>query len=460
MKTFQDLQAIGENEQARMKFCWQVILEHLATNEVIEADINQQYYNGMNVTITQADRYITDILGKKVPDVYRANHKLKCHLYPYFINQQVLYLLGNGISFSNTSTLKKLGRHFEKRIIDLAIDTLNAGRGFGFWNYDHIEIFSLQEFAPLYDEDTGRLMAGVRFWQLADDKPLRIILFEPDGYTEYIKTANENITVAVEKRPYIQRVSTSLTGTEIAPGENYPGLPVIPMNTHNGKSAMYGHRESIDAYDLIASRLTNNIDNFELAYWIIKGAPALADDPEALNELFQRITVQKFVAVGEGQDIDEHHVEIPFEATQTGLDFMKKQLFTDFMAFDPVGVAGGSDTATQIKAAYEPLNEKTDLFESQVTEFIEDLLEIAGIDDVPTYTRSMIVNKQEEAQIVISAADWTDEEYTTRKLLEILGDADKADEIIKRRDAEDMDKFRVPMEEPITTEPTEGEEVG
>lgn len=447
MKTYQDLLAVGDFEKNRMDFCWQAIQEHLTDPQVKEAEINQQYFDGMNVTITQTNKFITDVYGRSIPDIWHANHKIKCSLYPFFVTQQVLFLLGNGISFSNAKTLDKLGNDFEHTVIRAAIDAQNGGTAFGFWNLDHLETFSLPEFVPLKDEETGRLSAGIRHWQLADNKPLRITLFEPDGYTEYIKRKDEEMTVLKDKRPYVQVVTVSSTGTEIAAGEPYPGLPIIPLEMHNKKSAMYGHRDSIDAYDLIASRLVNNIDNFEFAFWLIKGAPALADDPEALNELYQRMMVTKFLAVGEGQDMDEHRVEIPFEATETGLNFMRKQLFADFMAFDPQSIAGGADTATQIKASYEPLNEKTDLFEYQVTKFIAGILKLARIDDKPTYTRSMIVNKQEEAQIVVQAAEYTDEEYTTRKLLDILGDADQAEDILNRRAAEDLARYNEPIDE-------------
>ena len=438
-----------------MDFCWKAITEHMNSAEVLEAEENHQYFDGMNPTITKADKFITDIFGRSVPDVWHANHKIKCQLYPYFVIQRVLFLLGNGISFSDGKTLEKLGENFEHTVFQAAIDAQNGAVSFLFLNLDHVDKFSVREVVPLYDEETGRLSAGIRHWQMADDKPVRITLYELDGYTEYIKRDGEEMAVLYEKRPYIQLVKESAAGTEIAPGESYPGFPIVPLEMFNHHTAMYGHRESIDGYDLIASKLLNNIDNFEFAYWIIKGAPALMDDPDRLNEIYQRLTASKFIALGEGQEMDEHRVEIPVEATESGLKFLRQQLFSDFMAFDPLSVAGGADTATQIKASYEPLNEMTDLFEYQVTKAIMGILKMAGIDDKPTYTRSMIINKQEEAQLVIQAAEYTDEEYTTRKLLEILGDVDKADEILQRRDAEDMERFAEPIEQTEQEEQTE-----
>ena len=88
-----------------------------------------------------------------------------------------------------------------------------------------------------------------------------------------------------------------------------------------------------------------------------------------------------------------------------------------------------------------PLDLKTDKFERQVTEFIQGILKLAGIDDEPTYTRNQITNKQEEMQTVLLAAQYLDEEYMTTKALTILGDADMAEDLLKRRAAEDLGRF-------------------
>jgi hypothetical protein len=59
-------------------------------------------------------------------------------------------------------------------------------------------------FAPLYDEEDGALKAGVRFWQVDGQKPLRATMFEMDGFSEYQwdKDHAEGM-VRSPKRPYI-----------------------------------------------------------------------------------------------------------------------------------------------------------------------------------------------------------------------------------------------------------------
>ena len=52
------------------------------------------------------------------------------------------------------------------------------------------------------------------------------------------------------------------------------------------------------------------------------------------------------------------------------------------------------------------------------------------------------MNVQEEVQTVIQAASYLSEDYITQKVLTLLGDGDKAEEMIKQRDAEAVDSIK------------------
>ena len=144
---------------------------------------------------------------------------------------------------------------------------------------------------------------------------------------------------------------------------------------------------------------------------------------------------------GEGASATPHSIEAPYVGTQTAIDMLEKKLYQDFQAFDASAVQAGNQTATAIRASYVPLDLKTDKFERQVTEFILGILKLAGLDDEPTYTRSQIINKNEEIQSVLMAAPYVTREYLTRKLLTLLGDADMVEDILNQLDAENLDKF-------------------
>ena len=37
------------------------------------------------------------------------------------------------------------------------------------------------------------MKAGIRFWQVAQDKPMRATLYESDGFTEYFQPSGEDM---------------------------------------------------------------------------------------------------------------------------------------------------------------------------------------------------------------------------------------------------------------------------
>ena len=448
MKTYQDLLEVGAIEADRMDFLMKVVADHQSSDIYKTAADADLYYKHLNPTIMRAQKIVYNMLGQAVRDEYSANNKIPCRYYFYFITQAVQFLLGNGVSFSEDSTADKLGRGFDKAVQRIATKALNGGVAYGFWNADHIEVLGVTctdgepAFAPLYDEENGALRAGVRFWQVDADKPLRLTLFEEDGYTEYIKRKDEEMQVLQEKRDYIQIVERSeVSGTTIYNGGNYPAFPVVPLFNVNHQSELVGNRETLDAYDLMASALVNNVDEGNLIYWVLKNCGGMDDIDDA--KFVDRLkTIHVAHADGDdGSSIEAHTIEAPFQANETALERLRGQLFDDFMALDVKEIAGGAATATQIEAAYEPLNSKADLFEYQVTEFIEAILRLLGIDDAPTYTRSMIVNQQETIQNVLSAAPYLSEEYVSQKILEVLGDADKVTDVMAQKIDEDMGRY-------------------
>ena len=446
MKTYQDLVKIGENEQERMAFLQHAINEH-KSGEVyqVAADANL-YYRHMNPTIMRAQKFVYNLLGQAVPDAWSANNKIPSRYYFYFVTQAVQFLLGNGVSFGDEKTKEKLGEGFDNEVQKAATYAQNGGVSFGFWNVDHLETFPVTEFAPLYDEENGALRAGIRFWQVASDKPLRATLYEMDGFTEYIKRKGDEMAVMQDKRAYIQIVGRSeVSGTEILEGQNYPGFPIVPLFNVNKQSELIGSRETLDAYDLMASALINNIDDANLIYWVIRNAGGMDDIDD--QKFVQRLKTIHVAHLEGDEEVDQHQVEVPFQASEVALARLRSQLFDDFMALDVKEIAAGATTATQIKAAYEPLNAKTDLFEYQVTEFIRGILELIGVDDMPSYTRSMIVNQQEAIQNVVQAAAYLSADYVTSKIMETLGDIDKVDEVIGQRTLEDMSRFSSMPEE-------------
>ena len=439
MKTYQDLLEIGENEFKRIDFVRKVISEFKAGDLYRDGDIAYKYKAKQNVTIRQYQKLLYTASGKAVPDNYSANWKMSSNFLDRFVTQEVQYLLGNGISWANEGTAEKLGKGFDIQLQKLGQAALIGGVGFGFWNLDHMEVFDIREFVPLYDEENGALMAGARFWQLAPDKPLRATLYEPDGYTEY-RWKDGVGSILREKRAYVLKYrTTEADGTEIYDFENYPSFPIVPLwGNDDHQSELVGLREQIDCYDLIKSGFANDVDDASQIYWLIQNAGGM-DDFDLANFIRHMKTVKAAVVDDAGAKAEAHTIDVPYESRETLLNRISADLYRDAMALDTKEIAGGATTATQIRAAYEPLNSKTDKFEYCVHDFLDRLLAVAGItDEKATFTRSMLLNKGEEIDSILKSAEHLDGEYVTRKLLTIQGDGDMADEMIRKMQADEL----------------------
>ena len=444
MKSYQDLIAASENEAAKMAFVFAAITEHKGTEPYIIALDAEQYYRGLNPRITKYEKIIYDMRGDAHVDKWTPNHKIASNFFNFAITQENQYLLGNGATFTKDDTKAKLGNDFDTQLQDLGKKALVGGVAFGFFNLDHIDTFSLLEFVPLYDEENGALRAGIRFWQVSPDKPMRATLYEEDGYTDYIR-ANDKSAMLHEKRPYKLKVRTSeADGEEIYDGENYPSFPIVPLWGNDKKqSELVGRQGTIDALDLLNSNLINNLDEANYIYWVLTNCGGM-DDIDDAKFIEQLKTTHVAHADGDsGATAEAHTIEAPYQASESAIQTIQRRLYEDFMCLDVNSLSAANKTATEIKAAYQPLDSKCDMYEYCVIEFVQKILELAGIDDKVTFTRSKVVNKSDEINTLLAAQAYLDDETIVEQVCQILGIADKTDEIIRKRRTEEQSRFEV-----------------
>lgn len=452
MYMYQDLQAVSQAQQDRMAFVKNAIDQYKATELYETARIAEAYNRHQNVTINEFKKLLYTITGKAIPDNYSPNFKIGCRHFHRFIVQEVQYLLGNGVTWGNETTEDKLGTNkikFDNQLQDIGRKALIGGVAFGFFNLDHLEVFSALEFVPLYDEENGSLSAGIRFWQIAADKPLRATLYEIDGYTDYIWDSTGKGEVLREKRAYKLKVRYSeADGEEIYDGENYPAFPIVPLwGNLEHQSEIVGLREQIDCYDLIKSGFANTVDEASIVYWTIQNAGGM-DDID-LAKFVERMKTVHAAVVGDdgsGAHAESHTQDAPYASREALLARLDADLYRDAMALDTNTIAGGAVTATQIRAAYEPLNSKADDFEYCILQFISGILAVAGIEDEATFTRSALNNSAEDMANLLQAAQFLPEDYVTRKVLEILGDGDKAEDILKQIESDELERMEPTQE--------------
>ena len=445
MKFYEDLLDAGEGQNLA-DFIRGAINDYKSSALYNEAVTAYEYFKRRNVTIAKYQKLLYTMTGEAVPDNYSANYKLTNAFFPIFIKQENSYLLGNGITFNDKGTKDKLGGDdFDNDIYVAGEFALWGGVAYVYLNLDHIEAFKATEFVPLLGEEDGALHAGIRWWQVASNKPLRATLYEEDGYTDFIWDLDNNGNaergeILQQKRPYVQIVAnTPADGDIILDGKNYPGFPIVPLWANKEhQSELTGLREKIDGYDLIQSGLCNTIDDASLIYWTIQNAGGM-DDVDLAQFLERMRTVKAATIDDDGAKAEAHTLDVPYQATEVILASLRDSLYRDAMALDTDKISAGNVTATAINAAYENLELKCDGYEYCVTECIKSLLELVGIEDSPTYHRRKTTNQPEITNMVLAAAQYLDNE-TILKNLPFLN-IDEINDIMIRKDREEAARF-------------------
>ena len=284
----------------------------------------------------------------------------------------------------------------------------------------------------LWDEETGALRAGIRFWRLDEERPERAVLYEADGYTGFrADRAGGPLRQSGGKTAYKRRfLSAGAEGERLLGEENYPGLPIIPLwGSALKQSTLVGMRQAIDSYDLIQSGFANDLSDCAMVYWIIEDCGGMT--AQELQRFRDQLRFAHIAAADtdDGGRVSPFTQEIPFQARQAYLDHMRSGIYEAFGAMDVHAVAAGS-TNDHIEAAYQPMDEEADDFEYQVIAFVQALLALMGIEDTPVFKRNRVSNAAEQADMVLREAPYLDRRTVLEKLPNIT--VDEVENIMRR----------------------------
>lgn len=437
MKVYQDLEeAIAKGTTG--KFIRDAVREHQSGKAYKDAVDGMAYYNKHNITIEKFQKFLFTLSGNKTPDIWSSDYRLKTLTFRRLVTQEVGYICANGVSMDEK---EKLGADFDNKLQTAAKLALAQGISYGYWNLDHLEVFSFADtpgnpgFVPLLDEKTSELMAGIRYWfrETGRKTVFRATLYELDGVSEWSAEGSDDAQPMAEKRAYIHKELRNDLGVVDVCDENYTRLPIAVLygnDTH--ESELVGLRGSIDCYDFIKSGFANQIDDTSGIYWILHNTGAM--DDKDLAQFIQRMKSVKANVVdsSDGTAAEAHTLDVPVEARKTMLDILRRDLYEDAQMLDVAALAGAEKTATEISAAYQPQDNKCADFEYFLIDFIRQICAVAGISNPqPEFTWNKVINRTEETNMVLSAAALLDDETILKHLPFLL--PEEVPEILKRK---------------------------
>lgn len=465
MITWQDFEKLPDEASAVKK-----VIDDWESGEICRtARVADLYNKQRNKTICEYVHIMYTLLGDPIEDFTAANNKLCSNFFHRLNTQRNTYSLGNGISFAadqgedgkSTDKIKnQFGQRFDTTLQDGGYNALIHALTF-FYLGDRVYNFPATEFAPLWDEYTGKLRGGVRYWRVDEDKPLTAILFKRENKVRYQSEGTDGELKKVGEEAYIYKVETSEAfGEEIVGEEHYSDIPVVPLwGSKLHQSTLVGMQTKIDAFDLVRSGFANDLQDCAQIYWLIENYGGM--DAEALQRFRNRLKLHHIAETdtSQGGKVTPYTQDVPYAARKTFLDDMRAGIYEDFGALDVHTVAAGA-TNDHIDAAYQPMDEEADDFEKQIIECVQSLGVLLGIpeeDAIPIFKRNRLSNQSEQVQMVVQEAQWLDHETILRKLPNIT--VDEVQEILQRAQKEEADKMLADLAMANDTTPTETIEV-
>lgn len=450
MQTFQDFQKADD----KVKWIGSAIASYMRSDNYQIALDADEYEAQRNVTILNFVKKVYDVTGVAVADPTATNNRIASNFFHHLTKDRVQYSLGNGVSFpadkkadgTSVDTIKAaLGPGFDTLFTSAAKLAVRHGVSYFFVNDGEFYVFPMTQFLPLFDEETGVMRAGIRFWSLEwRRRPIQAMLFEEDGYTKYITAPGKyglgSLQLLQEKRAYKQTVAISEADGEVVIDQsNYGVLPIVPVYPNDAKqSALVGLRAKIDAYDMIQSGFANDLQDCAQMYWIIGNAMGMDDD--AVAKLRDRLVFQHMAVVDTtNSSLTPYTQEVPYNARQACLESLRASMYEDFGVLDVHTITAGA-TNDHIDAGYQPMDSEADDLEYYLIEAIQQILRIMGLEPkVPQFKRNKISNMTEQAQMVMLEAQYLDDETILNKLPNIT--VDEVPGILARKAMENSSRF-------------------
>lgn len=439
----------------KLSFIQMVITDFKSSSFYLDAETAKAYYKGDNQNIMQRKAVFYGKDKCLQEDVTKANNQIPNGFYSKIVKQANGYLLANGVNLDK-EIKDNLGKKLDIKVQRAGLTSQIQGCAWAYCfigvNGFNIDIWKGQEFIPLYDERTGMLRAGIRFWQIASNKPIMVTLYEEDGYSEFeINNKTNKTSITKDKQAYIIVRKTDALEEAVIGENNWSTLPVVPLFSNDDKVSTLNNtiKNLIDLYDIVESDFGNNLEDSQDVFWVIKNYSG-----QKIDKFLEDLKYYKSIKVNGDGDAKPVTTEVPYQARKEALQIIKENIYDFAMALDMNTIRGGSNaTTTEIDAAFYDLDMKTNEFENNVVDFIEGIIELyqeySGNTREYTigFTRDKLVNKKESIEMIYAAREDLDRETTLEIVLPYLGlDISKIPDILDKIDIESVNRAEVPVD--------------
>ena len=443
----------------------------------------QRYYDGEH-KIMGARIFYVDEDGQVKEDTMRSNVRISHPFFTELVDQEVQYMLSGDEKFiqsDNPDLQSLIDTYFDDSFWAEIQDTLTgcivkgfdylyayytADNRIGFQHADAMGVIEVEakdaedheeHVVYWYVDQIEEGKRGIKKIQVWDERETYYYVQEGDGE---ISVDNKE---PLNPRPHI--VTRNEKGERF--GSSFHFIPFFRID--NGSKQFSGLKpikDLIDDYDLMACCLSNNLQDFTDAIYVVSGFQG-AD----LNELITNIKAKKYIGTSPDGKLDIKTVDIPYEARKTKLELDEKNIYRFGMGFNSAQIGDGNITNIVIKSRYALLDLKCNKLEIRLKKFLKKIIKVV-LDEINAnngtdyqlrnvcmkFKREVITNAQDNAQIeltdaqrqgqqinnILAAANMLDDETVVEAICNILDiDYEKIKDRLPERDNSVQDARKI-----------------
>lgn len=355
-----------------------------------KARVGEDYYNYKHDILDNRIFYMDDN-GVLREDRYASNVKIPHAFFTELVDQKVQYLLSNPVEYEvEDEAFKERLKEYYDEDFQLFLQEIveeASKKGFSYAyartnSNDKVEFEvsdSLQTFTVENDDGNQRIIRYYDKDKTVEGKNTTVTVAEVwTDEVVYFFVTNKNkrfeIDTSREINPRPHVIAKANDGTLLK--RTMGDLPFYRLaNNKQERTDLEPIKALIDDYDLMAAFLSNNLQDFAEAIYVVKGFRG--DD---LATLRQNIKAKKTVGVGDNGGVDVKTVEIPVEARKTKLDIDKEAIYKFGMGFDSTQIGDGNITNIVIKSRYALLDMKVNKAEVRLRAMLKWINEMIVAD--------------------------------------------------------------------------------
>lgn len=382
-----DRYLLSDNPQVVARALSKAIQDDKLSQNKSKAREGQRYYDYKHDILKNRIFYLddNDVLQE---DEFASNIKIPHPFFTELVDQKVQYLLSNPVEVEveDEAFQEHLNQYYDEDLQLFLQEALEGSSVKGFeyayarTNSNDILCFQTSDSLHTFDvyDDNGDLKAVVRYYDkdiTRDGKNTTVEhaeVWDDNQVTFYVKDKNGNFILDQKRemnpRPHV--VATTDDGQILE--RSYGTIPFYKLgNNKKNQTDLEPIKALIDDYDLMACFISNNLQDFTEAIYVVKGYPG--DD---LNKLRKNIKAKKTVGVGDTGGVDVKTFNIPVEGRKTKLEINKNAIYKFGMGFDSTQVGDGNITNIVIKSRYALLDMKANKAEIRLRSLLKWMNEL------------------------------------------------------------------------------------